>query len=205
MKKTILAMTLTLMVNLIYSQNEMKTLFKKDTVSKKENSYGGYGIPFVGITQMDNNMATIVGGKGGIIKNHHFVFGGVGTAIIGSNAKAVLDTIKTKNTNADSLYIKKTLAMGYGGLFVEYTFNYTSPIHVSIPLNIEVGGVLAGGDHSNIKSSAIFVLEPGVNIEFNFYKFFVPAINIGYRYVSGDYSSKLSGVYGTLILKFGKF
>lgn len=206
MKKILLALTLLLMVNHIYSQDEMKTLFKKDTSSiKKKNVYGGYGAPFVGITQMDGKMATIVGGKGGVIINHRFVFGGVGTAVISSDSKAVLDTIKTKTGNTDSLWIKKTLSMGYGGVFVEYIFKYSSPIHISIPLNIQVGGVLGGGDHSNIKSSAIFVLEPGINLEFNFYKFFVPAINVGYRYVSGNYSDRLSGIYGSLILKFGKF
>jgi len=207
MKKILLALTFILTVNYIYSQEEIRTLFKKDTASvKKKNVYGGYGAPFVGITQMDGAMATLVGGKGGVIINHRFVFGGVGTAIIGSNSNAVLDTIKTKSaTPMDSLWIKKNLSMGYGGIFVEYILKYSSPIHISIPLNIQIGGVKGGGDHSNIKSSAIFVVEPGINLEFNFYKFFVPAINVGYRYVSGDYSSKLSGVYGSLILKFGKF
>jgi len=210
MKNIILVLTLILVVNHIYSQDEIrtiKTLFKKDTSSiKKKTVYGGHGAPFVGITQMNDEMATIVGGKGGVIINHRFVFGGVGTAVIGSNSKAVLDTVKTKSaTPMDSLWIKKTLSMGYGGVFVEYIFKYSSPIHLSIPLNIQVGGVLGGGDHSNIKSSTIFVVEPGVNLEFNFYKFFVPAINVSYRYVTGDYSSILSGVQGSLILKFGKF
>jgi len=206
MKNIILALALLLIVNSIHSQDEMKTLFKKDTSSiKKKNVYGGYGAPFVGITQMDGKMATIVGGKGGVIINHRFGFGGIGAAVIGSNPKAVSDTIKTKAGNTDSLWIKKTLSMGYGGVFVEYIFKYSSPIHISIPLNIQVGGVLGGGDHSNIKSSTVFVVEPGINLEFNFYKFFVPAVHVGYRYLSGNYSSTLSGVYGSLMLKFGKF
>lgn len=162
-------MILALMVNIGYSQNEMKTLFKKDT-SSRTHSYGGYGAPFVGVTQLNGGFATIIGGKGGVIRNHHFVFGGIGTAVIGSKI-SVQDTIKTKGGSIDSLYISKTLNLGYGGIFVEYIFKYSSPIHVSIPLNIQVGGVLGGGSHSNIKSSTIFVLEPGINFEFNFISF----------------------------------
>lgn len=205
MKKVSLILLLAIIANQSFSQ-EMKTLFKKDT-TKTTDTYGGYGAPFVGAAMLKKGMGVLVGGKGGLIKNHHFAFGGIGTAIIGNNATSISDTIKKNNSQIDSLVSHRNLSMGYGGIFLEYIFNFDSPIHVSLPLNIQVGGVLAGGDrsNSNIKSSAIFVLEPGINFEFNFSKHFVPALNIGYRYVTGDYSKDLSGVNIGLVLKFGKF
>ena len=211
MKKTALIIMLALIVNISFSQ-EMKTLFSHDT-TKKADTYGAYGAPFVGYTEYgDGSQATIVGGKGGVIKNHTFVFGGVGTAVIGK--KNYTDNITTSKvgspvTAKDSSYANpQSISMGYGGIFVEYIFNYASPIHVSIPLNIQIGGVMAGNKNGDMKvksTSGVFVLEPGINFEFNFYKNFVPGINVGYRYVSGSYSSNLSGAYASLIFKFGKF
>lgn len=210
MKKTALITMLALTVNVSFSQ-EMKTLFSQDT-SKKGDSYGGYGAPFVGYTEYrDGSSATIVGGKGGVIKNHTFVFGGVGTAIIGNKNytyNVMIPKIGSAATANDSAATKNTnISMGYGGIFVEYILNYSNPIHISFPLNIQVGGVLAGSKNGDmkVKSSSIFVIEPGINFEFNFYKNFIPGINIGYRYVDGTYSKELSGAYASLLFKFGKF
>ena len=216
MKKICLLIGLTFIASISFSQDqEMKTLFNKDTSNKAVDTYGGYGAPFVGATQIDGDLSIIVGGKGAVVKNHTFAFGGVGTAIISTKSKtfnkyvdSTGKSINNYNPFSDSSVIgNRTISLGYGGIFVEYIFNYTSPVHVSIPLNIQVGGVLAGTDSDDlkIKSSSVFVIEPGINFEFNFYKFFIPTLNIGYRYVSGDYSSSLSGVYGSLIFKFGKY
>lgn len=203
MKKVNLILLLALIANQSFSQ-EMQTLFKKDT-AKTTDSYGGYGAPFVGVAMLQNGSGVLVGGKGGVIKNHHFAFGGIGAAIIGNNSTSITDTVKSAIAQ-DSLFTHN-LSMGYGGIFMEYIFNFNSPIHVSLPLNILVGGVKAGGERSTgkIKSSSVFIVEPGINFEFNFYKYFVPTLNIGYRYVTGDYSKELSGVNLGLVLKFGKF
>jgi hypothetical protein len=220
MKKTILSLLLSTVVGMTYSQDEMRTLFKKDTAAKLD-SYGGYGAPFAGFTQLQGADAIIVGGKGGVTKNHHFTFGGVGTAIIGT--KNFKYTEIQKNVfGADSTIDRSTnLSMGYGGLFIEYTFDHASPVHISIPVNFQVGGVSAISSNKNfdktktdtkeytqVTSSSIFVVEPGLSFNFNFYKFFVPSVNIGYRFVAGSkavHAKQLSGVYGSIILKFGKF
>ena len=81
MKKMIFSLLLTTVAGITYSQEEIRTLFKKDTTTKND-TYGGYGAPFVGFTQLGKGDAVIVGGKGGITKNYSFTFGGVGTAII---------------------------------------------------------------------------------------------------------------------------
>jgi hypothetical protein len=67
---------------------------------------------------------------------------------------------------------------------------------------------------------SFFVLEPGIDIEFNIVKFFRVALNVGYRYTSDlslDYyafpgikgfsvpSDALRGFNAGLTMKFGKF
>ena len=196
MKKLCTVLLLALIINQSFSQ-EMKTLFKKDTV--QANSYGGYGAPMVGAAMLNNSWGVLVGGKGGLIRNHHFAFGGIGAAIITSTS--IKDTV---------LNFSHNLAMGYGGIFLEYIFNFDSPIHISLPLNVAAGGILAGGknDTFKIKSSGLFIVEPGINLEFNFSKHFVPALNIGYRIVTAnttEASKAASGLNIALILKIGKF
>jgi hypothetical protein len=212
MKKTIVSLLLSTVVGVTFSQNEMRTLFKKDTTAKID-TYGGFGAPFAGFTQLDNGDAVMVGGKGGVTKNHRFTFGGVGTAIIGNKGFKYTATEKDDVTGiTDTVNSSSLISMGYGGLFMEYTFDHASPVHISIPVNFQVGGVNAIDNDENIlssetkvRSSSVFVVEPGLSFNFNFYKFFVPSLNIGYRFVSGSYATQLSGVYGSLILKFGKF
>jgi hypothetical protein len=201
MKKVSLIIALALITNLSFSQ-EMKTLFKKDTT--KTESYGGYGAPMAGASMMGKYWGVMVGGKGGLIRNHHFGFGGVGVAVIGTSSSSMTDTVVGIGKK-DSTFTHN-LNMGYGGIYLEYIFNYDSPIHVSLPLNICAGGVWAGGDRSSssIKSSSVFIVEPGINFEFNFSKHFVPALNVGYKIVTGN-SSNLSGVNVGLVLKLGKF
>jgi hypothetical protein len=206
MKKASLIIMLALITNLSFSQ-EMKTLFSNDT-TKKHNSYGGYGAPMIGAATLNNSWGIQIGAKGGMIKNHHFGCGLIGGAVIGSSATSVTDTIY-RNDTARSIN-SHNITMGHGGVFFEYIFSYTSPIHISIPLNIEAGGIWAASDHSAspIKNSAIFIIEPGVNFEFNFSKHFVPGINVGYRFVAANCSktaAAASGLSVGLVLKIGKF
>lgn len=211
MKKLNLILALALASSTAYAQDDMKTIFNKNGASG-EKTYGGYGAPFVGFTQLDKGSAIIVGGKGGVTTNHKFTFGGVGTGYIGNKNFKVNSVIDTLG-GIDTINVERSISMGAGGLFFEYTFSHSSPVHISIPVNFQVGGVLAkrskdtddASNETKVRSSSVFIIEPGISFEFNFYKFFVPSLNVGYRYVSGDYSKQLSGVYGTAIFKFGKF
>ena len=100
-----------------------------------------------------------------------------------------------------------------GGIFVEYLYQLESPIHFSIPLNLMGGGVSvedANSNDSEIESSGIFVIEPGINLEFNISKTFIPAINLSYRQAIGSAlenlsDQDLSGISFGITLKFGSF
>lgn len=208
MRKIITVLLVVLITNQSFSQ-EMKTIFKKDTATKAV-SYGGYGAPMVGMGVLNGNPGILFGGKGGLIRNHCFGFGGIGAAIIGNTS--ISDTTTVIAGIRDSVHTYN-MSMGYGGIYLEYIFKYDSPIHVSIPLNIAAGGLLSGGDRSSskIKSAALLVIEPGINLEFNFSKHFVPALNIGYRFIASNSASSTktakaaSGLNVSLVFKLGKF
>lgn len=210
MKKRILSVCLVAITSISVAQDApVKTLFKKSDkvkTDKPEKSIGGYGAPFVGVTSLDNDLAIMVGAKGGVIVNHKFGFGGIGGATISTENKNFTAASLTNSTE-ENQKTTNNLTLGYGGVFFEYIIGYDKPVHVSLPLNIMAGGVNAGlaGDSLTTETSAVMVIEPGINLEFNFTSFFVPALNLGYRFVTGPYAKELSGVYGTLQFKFGKY
>ena len=211
MKNISLLITLLFLTTLSYSQ-DINTFSKRDT--SKAFIIGGYGEPFAGATQLNNDWGIMLGVKGGINFNRKFGFGPIAKVNIG------LWEFQGNNLNgSDSAYLE--LYMGSVGLFVEYVFMMKKKVHFSIPVNIMVGGATINnatdfnnndkkGSDNSVESTALFILEPELNIDFNIAKFFIPNIKVGYRAVFGSglvnaSSQDLSGVYFGLGLKFGKF
>lgn len=105
------------------------------------------------------------------------------------------------------------MSYGVGGIFVEYILKPESPIHFSIPVNFMAGGISiedATSDGSEVESSKIFAIEPGINLEFNVSKSFIPALSLSYRQIFGSSLENLSnqdisGVNIGLIFKFGSY
>jgi hypothetical protein len=105
-----------------------------------------------------------------------------------------------------------SLEYGAGGVFIEYLFKSESPIYFSIPVNLMGGGITINDAASDIEveSSGVFIIEPGINLEFKITKSFTPAINLSYRQAIGSSLENLSnqdigGVNIGLIFKFGNF
>ncbi|EFK96882.1 conserved hypothetical protein [sediment metagenome] len=218
MKKLFFTLALGLFVNLSFAQNEAESIVNQDSTDNADTIkaiFGGYGGPFVGATTLNKDLAIIVGGRGGFIMNHRFVFGGIGGAIIGTKEQSanIYQFDSTGINKTDTIAGSRSISMGTGGVYFEYIINYNSPVHISIPINIQVGGVSAGKKNSageneddlKIKTSSVFIVEPGISFEFNVNSFFIPSFNVGYRFVTGSYSKELSGVYGALMFKFGSF
>jgi hypothetical protein len=211
MKNISLVIALLFLTTLSYSQ-EINTFSKRDT--SKAFIIGGYGEPFGGATTINNDWGVMLGIKGGINFNRKFGFGPVAKVNIG------LWEFQGNNLEgSDSAYLE--LYMGSVGLFVEYVFMMEKKIHFSIPVNIMVGGATINhatdfnnndknGSDNSVESTALFIVEPELNIDFNVAKFFIPNIKVGYRAVFGSElvnasSQDLSGVYFGIGLKFGKF
>jgi len=193
-------------------QNEMRTLFGNND----KISHGGYGALLINYSQFDDKDVVLVGGRGGWIINHGITLGigGYGFA----NQISYNDL-----TLGDQNYDKVFLSGGYGGLLVEPIIFPMKPVHISIPVLIGAGGAAYVNEafynnqnnnqdwnYYTIQSSAFFVLEPGIEIEFNVVKFMRIGLGGYYRYTSGLNLEKtgehiMDGFSAGLSLKFGKF
>ena len=172
---------------------EMKLLFnKKDGSSKKELVNGGYGGIVVGYTQIDDKDAMTVGGRFAWIANHHFALGVAGRGFFNNfNTGGYYNSSNDPNYDPDY-----SLVGGYGGLLLEPILVPMSPVNVSFPIMIGAGGVSASSIYWNdyyyyndyyYNSTAFFLAEAGVDIQFNITKFFRVAVGGGYRYTSDIY------------------
>jgi hypothetical protein len=186
--------------SLVYLQaqegdEEMKMLFNKKDGEKKEKqkmANGGYGSFSIGYTQIDGQSAMLFGGRAAWVANHRFALGIAGRGFFNNfSSNEYYDP--SYNPNYDPEY---ALAGGYGGIFVEPILAWDKPVHVSFPILIGFGGVTAMprnwtyvDNYNNYyySTDAFFVLEPGVDLEFNIAKFFKIAIGGSYRITSDIY------------------
>lgn len=169
-----------------------------------EITHGGFGGPVVKFTQIKNESAVLVGGRGGWIINHTFIIGGGGYGLA--------TQIKTD----DIFYNEAFLNFGYGGLELEYIIQSDNVVHFSVYTLIGAGGITYNNNYMEDWSSwdfgndEFFVFEPAVNVEVNITSFFRINAGANYRYISGvNYdnlnNSDLAGFAGVLTFKFGSF
>jgi hypothetical protein len=174
-------------------------------VGNGKMSNGGFGGPVIKYTEIKNEPAILVGGRGGWIINHTFIIGGGGYGLV-------------NQIEADNLidYAQPYLNFGYGGLELEYIIQSDHLVHFSIYTLIGAGGVNyrynSNGDWEdwNYNSDDFFVLEPALNVEVNVTSFFRINTGVDYRMISGVSYDNLknedfSGFSGVLTLKFGSF
>ena len=196
--KTILAMLLAFFTVIglqAQDEEEMKMLFsgkEKDKKEKTKMANGGYGAFSIGYTQIDGKDAMLLGGRAAWVANHRFALGLMGRGFFNNfNSNRYYDP--SYNPNYDPDY---ALAGGYGGIFVEPILAWNKPVHVSFPILIGAGGVAAtptnwqyvdNYNNYHYSTDAYFVLEPGVDVEFNITKFFKIALGGSYRYTSDIY------------------
>jgi len=168
------------------SNEEMKLLFhpKKDGQKMANGVYGGFN---VGWTQIEGKSAVIIGGRAAWIANHHFALGLAGNGFFN-------DFYNGGDESPESYF----LSGGYGGLLIEPIVAPMSPVHVSFPVILGMGGVTAspyGSDYYHhggyyydsyyYDTDAFFVFQPGVELEFNIVKFFRVAVGASYRLTDG--------------------
>lgn len=227
MKKTILLFIAFATVSVLMAQDETntnkssqeyRTLFSSDKITN-----GGYGAILLNYSQIDGKDAFLAGIRGMWIINH-----GIGIGLGGYGFVNDLQYDAPSNNPYDDEYF---LAGGYGGLVIEPIIGAKHPVHVSVPVLIGAGGVAYIRDYWMTypqypdqynyyaeAAAAYFVLEPGIELEFNMVKFFRIGLGAYYRYTSNinfsvwngedgysDISPDLKGFSFGLSLKFGKF
>jgi hypothetical protein len=208
MKKIMTLICWLLAVPLLHAQeesSELKTLFGDRPIS-----HGGYGALDIRYSAIDGKDAFLMGGRGAWVIGHAFALGFGGLGFI-NDYHYNPDIAGGRNVN---------LAGGYGGLLLEPILFPKFPVHVSIPVLIGAGGVAYtthynpyDWDESHFfveEATGYFVLEPGLELEFNIVRFFRLAIGGYYRYTSDirlydTPENVLRGFSGGITLKFGKF
>jgi len=224
MKKTVLLLVIVILGIIgmaqedeIQSTQEYRTLFSSDKIT-----HGGYGAVLLNYSQIDGKDAFLAGMRGMWLINH-----GVG---IGIGGYGFVNDLKYESPSGSPPSDGYFLAGGYGGLVIEPIVGAKHPVHVSFPVLIGAGGVAYIRDYWRTypqypddnyyyseDASAYFVLEPGIEIEFNMVKFFRLGLGAYYRYTSdiklntwdgtqyAEISPDLKGFSFGLSLKFGKF
>jgi hypothetical protein len=177
---------------------------EKTLLGDGEITHGGYGGPVIKFSQVNDNFAVFVGGRGGWIINHTFVIGAAGYGLA--------NPIKG---NEIIFGESRRLHFGYGGLELGYINNSDELIHFSVYTLIGAGSVLSNVDDDlfpmyDDEPNTFFVLEPSANVVMNISSFMRLSVGASYRFVNtnevdGLSSSDLSGTAVGLTLKFGKF
>lgn len=186
-----------------YKNKEIKTLLGRNRAG------GGYGAFSTGYSVIDNNHAVLFGGRFGWIASHSL---GVGIGATGFINEFHYEP---------SLDREVFLAGGYGGLYLEPILLPRSPVHLSFPVLLGVGGISYVSKESDLNnnliedSEAFLLVEPGAELELNLTKFFRVAIGATYRFptafdvgLSGTPTASaesLEGLSYMVTFKFGKF
>jgi hypothetical protein len=165
--------------------------------------HGGWGGPAVQATTVRKEAAVLVGARGGWLIDGRVTIGGGGYGLATS-----VDAPPTAARPART----HELQMGYGGLWLEYTFAPAEILHVS------VGSLLGGGTLAVTRSSAtdvvdrdgFYAVEPSTTIELNLASFVRVDAGVTYRWVIGERieglaDSDVSGFGLLAAVKIGKF
>jgi hypothetical protein len=171
-----------------------------ETLISGKLDFGFYGGPIIKFTEINDDFAVLVGGRGGLLINHRFFIGGGGYGLA--------NEVPASNIWPNDNYL---LELGYGGLVLEYILRSRKLIHLSFYTLIGGGGLCVyDGWYEPWDHDAFFVAEPGIDLMLNVTKSFRIGFGGSYRYVSGVSLNGLrdediSGPSAAITFKFGRF
>lgn len=179
------------------TREEYNTIFGNGDLS-----HGGYGAFTFGYSRINNKDAIYFGGRGGWIINHVFTMGIAGTGYF-------------NDPNEISQDVSTNLVGGHGGIFFEPIILPKFPVHLSIPIFMGVGGMtyLEHYDDPNkndyfrdydnefeddynteaIDADSYFILEPGIELEFNLIRYFRISLFASRAFTSNINLDELAG------------
>jgi len=188
MRKILFTIMLVLSVaGLKAQENGIQTLFGTGT------RISGFGGPTMSFTSINGEFAHMMGGGGAVLLGDFFI-GGYGEGLTNS-------IIAGGNR----------ISFGHGGFWTGYSFMADRALHPSISTQIGWGNISQHDEgYYNLTNDNVFVVNPTIEMEMNFTKFFRLGVGAHYRIVSGVNTSTLtnsdfSGPGAFLSFKFGWF
>ncbi len=187
--------------------NEIKSLLSK------ENEIEGFGGIDLKLTDIMAERTMLVGGYGGVIVNRAFL---LGVAAYGLASQPGFEGVIPGTNDAETL----KLYGGYGGILIGGTFFGKEIVHLSMPIMLGAGNLDVSDDNFfdqnfgetnfTIENSAFFVVEPGLQLEFNITSYLRVAGGATYRWLRGlDLENvsddDLTGWGGVLSIRLGRF
>jgi hypothetical protein len=177
---------------------------QEQTLIRADLDHGGFGGMGYQLTQVNDNLAIMIGGQGGWIINHLIYLGAAG---FGMDSEFQLE-----HDTEDQPYLN----LGYGGLEVGLVIASNRLIHLTASTLLGGGGAnyqyrdWEGEYQDDHVGDAFYVVEPAVHLIVNVTHHFRLGFGARYRHVSGVNLEELtdhdlSGPAASLIFKFGKF
>ena len=189
--------------------NQIQSLFKG-----RKSASGGYGAITNKFTSIGGEYANLVGVYGGWYINHSF--------LIGAGAAALTNDIRVPLVHSVDPLKEMSYMYGQVGMVTEYVIASNQTVHVAFNLFSGAGFTLQyerygwhDDDHEfdwdeNCDEDWFFVVEPGVQVEINVFKWMRFSPGVSYRaafdsHARGLSDSALSDISYNATLKFGKF
>lgn len=186
----------------------------------KKLHHGGWGGLTTHHTRILDRDALLVGARAGWVIDHRVTIGLAGHGLVTNVPNKAYDAHLIDS--GEILRRSSSLYMGYGGLLIEPVIAYRSPIHVALPVIIGAGGVTYGysgrvdddfdqfAHEDRYDAQAFFVVEPGIELEFNVIPLVRVGIGASYRYTTdldlpATPKDALRGVNAGIALKVGRF
>lgn len=171
-------------------------------VPMKKEIYG-FGSPVIKFTNINNDFAILIGGRGGWIFGDRFMIGGGGYGLVSENY-----------TNIEKADSRTSINFGYVGFELEYILIQNDVFSFSINTLLG-GGALSYTDYENVfqfetqrKSDAFIIIEPAAQIYFITSDWLSIGTGISYKILSKEnignpYKNDVKGISGILTFKFG--
>lgn len=203
---TYLVLFILLAVNTVTAQ-ENQTIFKGGDLKRS----GGYGALSNKFTTINGSYANMPEVYGGWFINRRLM--------IGVAAAATTNRIPVPIENQYGTGESLSYQYGQFGLMTEFVTASTKRVHINFNLMTGAGFILqydrSNWDHWEFEDDAhdpdcFFVMEPGLQLELNLFRWMRFSPGVSYRRAFGSNSKgltddELSGVSGNLTLKFGRF
>ena len=187
MKKSLVILLAAMILATVNAQDSgIQTLFGRGT------RISGMGGPMMSFSSIDEEFAHMMGGGGGVLLDDFF---------LGGYAEGLTNPIVVGGNKTEFVH---------GGFWAGYSFMGKKVFHPSLSAQMGWGTLTQMDDNTVLSTDNVFVINPAIELEMNFTRFFRLGIGAHYRLLSGVNTSRLtnrdfSGPGAFLTFKFGWF